>query len=112
MTIRLSDFVHVTAEQLATDCVIDIAARAGHYVVVSELSGGYDDRNITQPARVESPVGTVKWKYPIHGADGLVTNQIYGPGTAVRVVLPSGGAGKTGWLNVLYRYLTELQDDL
>lgn len=103
----LSKYLSAMAEQTNAECVIDIPARAGHYIVVTHVSGGYDDRAITQPARVEAPVATVKWKYPIHGADGVVVRLVYGPGQAVRVALPAGGAGKIGYLNCTYYYSTE-----
>lgn len=111
---KLSRYIPAHDEQPAADCVIDIAASDGRYVVLVHISGGWDDRAISQPLRIESPVGTLKWKYPVHGADGMIATMasalVYGPGLAVRVVLPSGGAGKIGFLNVSYYYATEVEE--
>ena len=83
-----------------------IAAKAGHHAVVDWVLAGYGDRNLSFALDIESPAGTLKARYPIHGADGFSLPLAFGQNTAVVLKLPAGGAGKVGYLNVGYHYVS------
>lgn len=91
-------------EQTNAVCTVTIAAAAGRSVVVHHWAAGYNDRNLTFALDIESPTATLKWRYPVHGADGMLVGLKFAKGDTVTVKLPAGGATKVGYLSVAWEY--------
>jgi len=93
-------------EQTNAVAQVTIAAKAGLHAVIDWILAGYGDRNLSFALDIENPTGTLRARYPIHGADGFGLIMVFPVNTAVTVKLPAGGTGKVGYLNVGYHYST------